>query len=340
MNSTGSPAFHFENVTGFIKKSKSKNGHVMSTSFVIPFRCNFCFKLTKESDTDRFFKKIGIAQEIQSGDQTFDQKIYIACDSRVFAHKITTAPEVRSLILELFNAGCSNIRCNGNLLIMDFNGDRTLETSLGERLIQVYRQIFDMNTLVRRFPADAFALKTILIEGAIWSIAAYGFTAFFSSAVSREDLHIYPGAVATHGMVFGLILTALLIGAVVLFMKGSSRGHRIIVESAIVLVLALPAAGISMVADQNVSFDKKTPVLISRKLHDKQRVAHRSRRGTSYSYHLYLAPPEGAEQISVPRDISVAQEIFNQAQVGDTVQIEIGQGWLNHPWYKNFQFNR
>lgn len=332
--------FRYENITGYIKPTTAKNGKVTHTTFFIPFRCSFSFKLTLESDTDRFFKQIGLAQEIQSGDRVFDQKIYIACDSLVFANKITNTPEVRSLMLELFEAGCRNIHSDGSYLAVAFYGDRTQEISLGERLAKIYKQIFDLNILTKRFPFEPFAIQAIVIESIIWFIAAYAIGEVVYLFTAREDVHLYPQQVLRHGLVFGLILAALLVSLIAVFMKGSSRGHRIIVESAIVLVLSLPITGVGLVADQNVSFDKNPPVLISRQLYDKQRMAHRRRGGTTYTYHLYLRPSQSTEQISVPDSISVPRATFDQAQRGDTVQIEIGQGWLNHPWYKNFQFKR
>jgi hypothetical protein len=122
-------------------------------------------------------------------------------------------------------------------------------------------------------------------------------------------------------------------------MRGSSRGHRIIVESAIVLVLGLPVAGIQVVGDSNRALDDAPPALVTRTIGYCEVREHRGRRGRRwYSYHVWLAPAvEHPAGPSLPAEIEVTRSICNRAAAGDAIELEIGPGRWSIPWYRSIR---
>lgn len=254
----------------------------------IPFECRSVFKLSAETGLDRWCKGVGLAKEIQTGDASFDQHIYIACDSSAFAQEISQDKMTRDYVMEFFADGCENIRCDGETLLLRYAGDRIGESVFAERAIDFFKQMNDMERNWRGHFFDPFILKAIAVEGIIWSAASYALFTFFTWTVVKEDIHLDPYAIFAPGIIWGLGVACLLLFFIAFFMSGSSRGHRIIAESILVLGLSVPVFGISLYSDVNMQLDKSPPKWIEREVYDKQQQKHRSRSGTSYSYHLYL----------------------------------------------------
>src|SRR5262245_33599375 len=107
-------------------------------------------------------------------------------------------------------------------------------------------------------------------------------------ASRAQDIHLRPNGVVGLGLMFGLAAFIALIVFISTWLRGSSRGHRVIVESALVLALGLPVSAAALVADTNRAFDRAPPVHVSRKVSSCERRQHRSaKRRKHYSYHLW-----------------------------------------------------
>lgn len=75
------------------------------------------FILLLEDKMDALFKRLGLVEEVQSGDVEFDARYYIHSDARPFAESFFAEPEIRCLIRELFDIGCRRVCYTGRKLL-------------------------------------------------------------------------------------------------------------------------------------------------------------------------------------------------------------------------------
>jgi len=80
------------------------------------------FEVTGESGFDRFFKQIGVTREVQTGDEAFDQRFYIASDAPLFARECFNLPERREAARRLFEKNAAKIAHRGNVLSVLWKG--------------------------------------------------------------------------------------------------------------------------------------------------------------------------------------------------------------------------
>jgi hypothetical protein len=79
-------------------------------------KSNIIFKFTKETSTDKFFKKIGLSTEYRTGDKIFDKNVYIASDHPQFHLLIRKNKDIRHTIIELFSLGIDSIFADGKII--------------------------------------------------------------------------------------------------------------------------------------------------------------------------------------------------------------------------------
>ena len=136
------------------------------------------------------------------------------------------------------------------------------------------------------------------------------------------------------GTLSAAFMIAALFGLIVVFLRGSSRAHRILVESGILLTLALPVTGVSIVSDINSHSKGGAPIAVDCEIRSKQKVTRRRRRGGSTTdYYINLAPP--AKQLvgfEAPRRVQVGFGDFSEAEPGGFLSMQIEPGALGIPW--------
>lgn len=319
-----------------VKKTTNKNGTVTGTTFVVPLQCKSVFKLTRESWIDQVCKNFGLSTELQTGHTEFDQVVYIASDSQLFLREMQQDAKSRELILKLFQTlKCHNIYCDGETLALFFKGDNAENTEAMNTFVELSKQLADLNKAHIGFFDDPHAKKILIIEALIWSLATFAAISFLDWATALSDVYLYQWLLVSHGIRWGFFVAIVFLCFIAIFLKGSSRGHRILVESFIVLFLSLPVGGIGVVADINSFFDKSKSTIIEAKVTDFYRQEHRSRRSTWYTYHINVETVNSTNPMDLPRSIKVEQELYNKIRKDSMVRIEIGQGYLKHLWYKS-----
>lgn len=159
----------------------------------------------------------------------------------------------------------------------------------------------------------------------------YAIGAYLEMALHREAYQLFPWDVVKSGLVVAVAALVVLLGVIALWMSGSSRGHRIIVESAVVLVLGLPATCIQLVGDTNRALDDAAAREVTVTVDHCEKRRHRSRKGRiSYTYHLWIEPSPG-----LPREIAIDKRLCIGLGAGDPVELSIGPGYWGLPWYRS-----
>jgi hypothetical protein len=80
------------------------------------------FELYPEGGLHRFFKNLSLSREVQTGDDAFDSRVYIASDKPGFAAECFRSAEKREAARRLFDLKASSITHSGGRLIVKWNG--------------------------------------------------------------------------------------------------------------------------------------------------------------------------------------------------------------------------
>jgi hypothetical protein len=314
-------------------QTKSKSGNTTSHRIGVPLAGNICFAMTRESGADRLFKFLGFSRELQTGDADFDERIYIASDHLEFGDALRDDAGLRERVAGMLAGGFDRIWSNGHMLYAVAKKEIDAEVWV-PRLDLVRR---DLAGAAEKTPSrfgDPFVWRALVVECIVWSMAGYAAVAAFDFWLHRDDHYLDRWSLLAYGAVCAGAVALGLLVAIVLFLKRSSRSHRILVESALILSLSTPVVGVQMVADLNHIGAASAPMVVRVMVTRHWTEEHRGKRGRRwYTYHMNVSPIAGAVPIS--GEIDVSPEVYQMLRDGTVIPIEIGEGLLGLRWYKS-----
>jgi len=289
-------------------------------------------RLHRESVFDRWVKRVGIAKELQAGDPRFDALVYVTCDHPFIGQAFARSKQLRDAVVDVFESGYERVEFDGTRVVLS----RDTESEPSAYDLKLLKQVFGASerfeSIVPNRFAEPFLWKALAVEGVIWSLFGYAIGAVTQLLVAREDLHVAPRSVLFAGLAFGCVLLLLLLGAIALFMRGSSRGHRVIVESGLILALALPTAGVQLVSDTNRALDGAAPRHLTAAVERCEVRVHRGKNGRkSHTYHLQLSREPGTP---LPESVEVTREVCNAARSEQQAEFTVRPGRWGLPWYE------
>jgi hypothetical protein len=292
-------------------------------------------RMHRESVLDFFVKRIGIAVELQTGDSAFDELVYVTSDHPGVKALLTSSAPLRAAILRAFELGARRVRYDGKAVWLDDIPEAVVTTPHLETLAALWKASAPLSQEPPHWFADRFLWKALVIESVAWGIAGYAAGSVLEHFDHVEDLHVWTGALIGIGCVVALLMFAAMLAAIVLVMRGSSRGHRIVIESALLLAIGLPLAGIQLVADVNRALDDSPTQSL------KVRVArcdvYRGKGRRSYSLVIddstSIAPPAP----EWPSKIQVSRRLCDALVRGGDLEVELGAGYLGLPWYRQLR---
>lgn len=288
-----------------------------------------------ESRLDRFFKRIGAANELQTDDGAFDDRVYLTCDHPAVTELVAASPDLRAAVLAALDVGATAVRYDGQTVWLDqLPGEAATDAQL-DALLRVQRASAPIEHTPRRWFADPFLWKALLIEGVVWAMLGYAIGAFAEVLIHREDVHLHPDHVITVGLGVAAVAFLALVIVTWLVLRGSSRGHRVLVESAVVLLLGLPVTSVQVVGDTNRAFDDAPAVTAIAAVERCEVREHRGKRGRkSYSYHVWLDGQATSGGPALPRQIEVVHELCRAADWSHRIELLIKPGRWGLPWYQ------
>lgn|GEM_PF-3147561 len=134
-----------------------------------------------------------------------------------------------------------------------------------------------------------------------------------------------PGLIFAAGAFVGLM------GLIILFLRGSSRGHRLMVESFAVLSFSLPLSGIQVISDYSQAHYITAPRKDFYRVTGRWTEGGGRRNRSAPRYYLTLEPlSDGAPRVHPHLQVSGVN--YHDVQKGGVVKIISQQGRLNIPW--------
>lgn len=294
-------------------------------------------QLSREGWTDRLVKALGLASELQTGDASFDDKIYVACDHPRAKELIAGSKELRAAILRAFKLGCRRVRYDGRAVWLEHITGRKVSEQHEEILRRLVAASGALAGEPMRWYQDRFLWRALAVESVLWSIAGYAVGALLGLAATAE-WHWEIGPLLPIGLSVAaalLVAMILLIGAL---MRGSSRGHRVLLESKLLLLLALPIASVQLAADSNRLLDTSLPVLAVAAVRDCEVHRYKGRD----TYYLQLDPSVPAKlsvaaELELPDEIKAKEGVCLEAERLGTIELVLGMGRWGVPWLRELR---
>lgn len=289
------------------------------------------FQFSKERGWDTFFKNLGLAVEQQTDDPEFDAEIYITCDQPSLGDMLRGRDSARRALLALFRAGVKRVFADGAYVWAEVTEENHDVPGIRRNLAQLRDGLRAIDPAHHRSRRDSFFWRALAIESLAWSVACYGVPGFIELAWSRHTIYPDSFPIFKLGLVCSLVVFAFLFALIVALLRGSSRGHRIIFESFVLLVIGVPLSTVQAVSDVNIELDPGPPQWVQSHVSDKQIEVRRRRRGTSRHYYLYLQT-DGVRAQSIPGKIEVESSIYHASRQGGDITVLLRNGRLGVPW--------
>lgn len=309
--------------------SKHK-GRVTRFELSVPLDTGLVFVFTPEGGMDRLYKKIGLTDEFQTGDAAFDRSVYVGSDHPVLLNILRDDPVIREIVAQALAAGFQRVWSDGRRLFAV--SWQTLPS--GHWVQKLTRLRRAVETAAARAPgrlSDPFAARVLLVEALLWSLAGYAAVAFFQM-FGDVGSHFDGSRLVLLGCLASVPAFGALVWAVFAFLERSSRSHRVLVESQILLLLSLPVLGVQTVADINRRLDAAPPVVVEARVEEKwTTVTRRTKGGTRTHYHARFT---SRGEITLPSPMKVPAEIYSSLAPGRSIEVEVGVGRLGLPYFR------
>lgn len=320
----------FEGETAAKKVVRNKGSFVRAFHGLV-YDGPLAFQFSRERCWDAFFKGLGLAVEQQTDDPRFDAAIYITCDQPALGEMLRGRDSARAALLTLFNSGVKRVFADGAYVWAEVTEERHDARAIRQSLAKLRKGLRTIDPSNQRSRRDGFFWRAVAIEALAWSLACYGIPGFLEWAWSRATL--YPDAVPLFkfGLLCSLGVFALLFSLIVALLRGSSRGHRIIIESLLLLAIGVPLSTVQAVSDINIQLDPGPPQRVVSHVRHKQIEVRKGRRSQSTHYILSLQAEGGRGGAAFNR-IEVESSVYHAAQVGSPVTVVIRPGRFGIPW--------
>ena len=314
-----------------------RNRSTYFTDFNVEFYSPYFFKLTREAWYDKVFKFLGLAIESQTGDRDFDRKVYVDCDDRRLYKILRHDIRIRKAILDLFSTNCHSITHFGDFMRVRFKDERFFSQKISEALVEVCEllQMSERQAPHSQKLKNFFSHPALYVEATIWGLAAYAWLGMIEAIVVRGSTTLHLDI----NLLFGKsILCSILVGISlflfsIIFLAGSSRSHRVLVESFFMILLSVPMSGYCLVVDLNRALDRSSVRNIEVPVSQLEVRELRVRRGfKGYLYLVHIDSPSLLSEFPELKYIKVKRDVYQSIVKGSAIPISIREGWLGIPY--------
>lgn len=319
-----------------VRHTRNKN-KITGTFYGLPCANPMFLRLTPERSADRLFKALGFSRELQTGDAIFDRTVYVACDHPGLAPALQSDAAIRDAVRATFATGVTKIFTDGKHLWAYRNGAHLPDEFALNNLDALRTALDGIPVTHWASLGDPFFWRVLAVESLAWGAAAYGVPGLIELGARSHPLYFEWMPVIWTGLAVAAVLFAALLAVIRSFLGGSSRGHRIIVESAIVLALGLPLTGVELTSDANRYFDSSPVETLRPTIASKFERVTRKRRGrtsTTYFVQLDTRNDPQARALLQPT-MRVDRSTYAMAQPGAVFHVDFRRGALGFPWIES-----
>lgn len=334
---SGGKSYENQGQLGCVVRHTRHKNKITGTFYGLPCTNPMFLRLTPERSADRLFKALGFSRELQTGDATFDRTVYVACDHPGLPPVLQTDAAIRDAVRATFVTGVTKIFTDGKHLWAYRDGQHLPDEFALNNLDTLRTALDGIPVTHWASLGDPFFWRVLIVESLAWGVAAYGVPALIELIARSHPLYFNWMPIIWTGLAVAAALFAALLALIRTFLGGSSRGHRIIVESAIVLALGLPLTGVELTSDANQYFDTSPVETLRPTIANKFEKVTRKKRGrTSTTYHVQLDTRTDTQaRVLLPHTMRVDRSTYASAQPGKPFHVDIRRGALGFLWVES-----
>jgi hypothetical protein len=240
-------------------------GQFRGNTLKISMRCDTPgdFKVTKENDLDRFFKKWGICAKIKTGDGLFDSVFFINTGTVDFAKAYFAKFQHRRLVEKIFAFGIiGKIKCVGKkitvyslpFLIAD-QRSRGVIKEIAALLLEMTKDI-----PVVAGPDEQEPIDWKRKRAAAFCIPLFYVLLFLLLRGSARYPVLDSAKIFHYALLFAISIWFIYLWAAVKLLKGRTNSHLELLAAAVLAFVVFTASGKGTLEYINGRFDKSTPV--------------------------------------------------------------------------------
>lgn len=320
------------------------NRKILSSSTYIctPLKRASQFRIHQETKWDQLFKGFGLVSEFETGDRDFDSLAFIESDAKALVKEIAGSKRAKDIILEILETEDARISCDKEWLEIQLRGKKESTDRLTVLLVELADWLDEVPSKTYSLFRDSFHYKILGAEFVFTGIAFYGISSlawyFFQNDLLETNL------LTSKAIKLSVFLGLILLAFNFYLLRGSSRGHRLVYENMLYIVIGVPLASFFLVSDANKSWDRKKsmyydlPVTKTTETRYSDNWWFLSPRRSRYYYgyrktYYYLTASLSSLGLRGSKKVSVNQSVYLSAP--DTMKVEVGQGYFNQKYIKN-----
>lgn len=320
-------------------KFETEKGKVKGLLIGISGPDDLDFTLKREKTLDRFFKRVGIAREHQTGNQTFDDLVYVVSDHQALQEHISNDDKILKNAVKIFSyswnfgSKVDEICCNSGRLWLHLKMKDDFEKQqpdiIAKKLVPWLKSISDSLRAARIKQCstfgDSFVVKAAIILAISSALLINGLIQSFRILWQEVPFVVDISEYRSDVIWISIATVFLLVVGTFYVLSRSARTHLVLLEVLITGSLGTVLTVGSQLRDFNMDLDTATAQRYSVLLHDKR--VSKGRRSNSY----YLYVDDWLDDSGTKR-VSVSSDFYSTVATGDNLLIMQKPGYLDYRW--------
>lgn len=304
----------------------------------------FRFELKRETRADRFFKWVGLSVEKQFGQDGFDRLVYVASDDEHLLNRVADSGEMRAAAQRLLTddtAGCrvKRVFCANGMLVVHFTrgtwiGRKDDATRLEKAKTTGLPQLEAMAKVLRAASRpgtpprqrDPYLLPSVVLLAVSTALALNGAVFWLRPALFDDAFLLDKSALLPHVLWIGGAIFLSLLGAHLLLLARSARGHLYLLELLVVGSFGAFSTAASELREANIEWDTSHAVTQEAVLVNK--TISRSRKGGTRHYLHVRDWRNPANTLQV----LVSGRVYDRMDLGRVMLFQERAGYFDVPW--------
>lgn len=179
-----------------LRKDKSS---IQAFRIGAPRRSLTWIRFTREGSIDRLFKRMKMANEIQTGDAPFDASVYVACDHPNVERILLEERALRGAISRAFEGGFKWVQFDGTNVWLERESRTAPDDADLRVLADIQRTSRRLSEGIPSRLGDRFLWRAFTAEVIIWGIAGVAIGAVLEGRIQSEDYHVWMRQIVVRG---------------------------------------------------------------------------------------------------------------------------------------------
>jgi hypothetical protein len=272
------PAFRYRDLDFFLRQYDGSRNKPPSFSVTVECReTGGEFEISQEDGVERLFKSAGVTREVQTPEEEFNRRFFIASDTPQFAQDYFSSAEKREAVKKIFDRKASTVTHRGQRLTVTWKGNFAHE----EGAAGMKSAVEALAVLVKEIPlchddvspaltsdGGGSSFSRVLVGGLAAVSAAAGLMTWSWTSASYP---VYDtGKLFLFSLRFSLPVLAVFLYVAFKTLAGNSRSHRDILWTGFLALAGFLLLGCGLAGLYNGGKDASSPAGHTALIVDKQ----------------------------------------------------------------------